>query len=110
MPTALAPYNFVALPAAVVPAEQPLPDGDRYHLDRLTGTIAYTITARSPLFIHATVPSDPYNTGYVARFFQVNGSPVIPGSELRGAIHTLFEIVTWSRPRSIANDLIFYRK
>src|SRR5205823_3031414 len=68
---ATAPYNFVRLPSAPVlvsaaPSDDSaessvdeagdrlsvtLPNGDRYHADRLTGTIELTLRALTPLFI-----------------------------------------------------------
>ncbi len=47
---AKAPYNFVELPAKVVEAELPLPEGDRYHPDRHTGRIECTLTTKSQLY------------------------------------------------------------
>lgn len=48
---AIAPYNFIELPDTVVEAELPLPEGDRYHLNRKTGKIECTLTTESPLYI-----------------------------------------------------------
>lgn len=47
---AIAPYNFVELPEKVVEAELPLPEGDRYHLNRHTGRIECILTTESPLY------------------------------------------------------------
>ncbi|MGB3266166.1 MAG: TIGR03986 family CRISPR-associated RAMP protein [Microcoleus sp.] len=56
---AKAPYNFVELPEKVVEAELPLPEGDRYHLERHTGRIKCTLTTESPLYIRCGItPSD----------------------------------------------------
>lgn len=56
---AVAPYNFVELPNKVVEAEQPLPSGNRYHLDRHTGKIECTLITESPLYIRGGMsPAD----------------------------------------------------
>lgn len=58
--TACAPYNFVPLPDAVVPAvndpENDLPDQDRFHADRKTGYFEVELEVKSPLYVRCALP------------------------------------------------------
>lgn len=102
---ATAPYNFVSLPQGVltVPIEGGRGDEEeceraqqsyRAHVlapGRLSGHIALTIATKTAVFIGAEEGAD---------FFAPCGTPVIPGSSLRGMIKNLFKIVTCGAMRS----------
>ena len=99
----LNPYNFIKLPMKKAKA---YPQGGEKH----TGVIEYSITTRSPLFIpntssdkafasdvadHGSFDFFSYETlergrNYESEYFE----PVIPGSELRGVIRSVYETLT----------------
>ncbi|MEY3866258.1 MAG: hypothetical protein RLZZ338_149 [Cyanobacteriota bacterium] len=131
--SSIAPYNFVELPEKVVEAELPLPEGDRYHLNRHTGRIECTLTTESPLYTRCGwTPEDfakysepPKNMTQeekdkwekerkevLAEFFAYskNGLPVIGGSSIRGMLRTLVEIVSFSKiDRVSGHQRLFFR-
>ena len=98
----LNPYNFISLPKQKAKAYE---DTDKH-----TGVIEYSITTRSPLFIpnHSSVKNTNNNKDEMKclDFFSYNDlkgaglnpnkyySPVIPGSELRGMIRSVYETLT----------------
>ncbi|MEG4517136.1 MULTISPECIES: TIGR03986 family type III CRISPR-associated RAMP protein [unclassified Microcoleus] len=115
---AIAPYNFVELPATVVAAED-LPSGDRYHLDRKTGKIECTLTTESPLYIRCGLTTEEFKAEKEGKdlpdFFYTdpnakNEKPVLPGSSLRGMLRTLVEIVSFGKiDRVSGNQRLFFR-
>lgn len=98
----LNPYNFISLPAKKASAYS---DADRH-----TGVIEYTITAKSPLFIPNTSNEDAFQCGvkdhksydFYSYTTLTEGKnhkneyyePVIPGSELRGMLRSVYETLT----------------
>jgi CRISPR-associated protein (TIGR03986 family) len=124
--TARAPYNFVPLPEKVVPAEQPLPDMDRYHdNERYTGVIDCEITTESPVYVRGAVEPEffekygdkPLHTLpdgeklKYARFFSPDnsGNPVIPGSSLRGMVRSIVEIVAYGKMQWVTSNRLVFR-
>ncbi len=122
---AIAPYNFVELPEKIVEAELPLPEGDRYHLERHTGKIECTLTTESPLYIRSGLtPSAFSNFGDTpnedltpeqrkkkAEFFQHPSNllhPVLPGSSLRGMLRTLVEIISFGKIERVSDQQKFF--
>jgi len=122
---AIAPYNFVELPEKIVEAELPLPEGDRYHLDRHTGIIKCTLTTKSPLYIRCGLtPSDfsifgdtpnedltPEQRKKKAEFFQHPSNllhPFLPGSSLRGMLRTLVEIISFGKIERVSDQQKFF--
>ena len=91
---ATAPYNFVSLPSAALPApiEQ---NGERF-----SGEIALDITALTPLFIGGNAIDS-------ARSFAPIDldSPILPGSSLRGMFKNIFKIVTLGAFRGRTSEL-----
>jgi CRISPR-associated protein (TIGR03986 family) len=123
---ARAPYNFVPLPEKVVPAEKPLPDMDRYHdNEHYTGVIKCEITTESPIYVRGAVEpkffekygDKPLHTLpdgeklKYARFFSLDnsGSPVIPGSSLRGMVRSIVEIVAYGKMQWVTNNRLVFR-
>ncbi|VXD25831.1 conserved hypothetical protein [Planktothrix serta PCC 8927] len=116
---AIAPYNFVELPEKVVEAERPLPEGDRYHLNRHTGRIECILTTESPLYTRCGLTTDEFESGKESKdlpeFFYTDPSskskkPVIPGSSLRGMLRTLVEIVSFSKIERVSgHQRLFFR-
>lgn len=111
--TASAPYNFVPLPDAVVPAVASpggLPAHDRFYPGRRTGHVDVVLETLSPLYIRAPErvqssvegdASDDFRDDPKNRedffFTRTPSEPVIPGSTLRGMIRAVFEIATRSK-------------
>ena len=108
---AVAPYNFVPLPASIRTMAAP-PSHDRYHLDLLTGKLVCTLTTASPLYVRASqtlaqfqadeTPSDPY---YGERKLDLQ----IPGSSLRGMLRNMVEIVSQSKLNPVTDKPLFFR-
>jgi len=124
---AVAPYNFVELPDKVVTVDpDSLPDGDRYHPGRHTGTIKCTLTAESPLYTRGGWTPDDF-AEYGDRSFHelqkeiqekranffldpVTQKPVIPGSSIRGMLRTLVEIISFGKiDRVSGHQRLFFR-
>lgn len=98
------PYNFVPLSGV---ERKSIEDwrGDR--ADRVTGSIHCTMTAKTPIALPDHAPSDPSRiktedvTGggqhFSYPFMSVDGAtPIIPGSEIRGMVRSVYEAVTKS--------------
>ncbi|WP_298588575.1 TIGR03986 family CRISPR-associated RAMP protein [uncultured Selenomonas sp.] len=100
---ASAPYNFVSLPEAIVPA--PLDQGLDWHKmeekERLrryrdyvcadgakSGRIELSLETLTPLFIGSG------SSGDTNEFFSPTGEPIVPGSTLRGFIKHMVRMVS----------------
>lgn len=117
-----APYNFIPLNEKFVPA-QPLPDFDRYHLDRYTGYIELEVEALTPIYIRDTLNDKEYKeklekekTKYSDKapyanpdFFSPGGILRIPGSSLRGMVRTLVEIVSYGKFHFYDDRRLYFR-
>lgn len=109
---AIAPYNFVPLPEAILTTKDTLPSHDIYDDALLTGKISCTLTTSSPLYVRAArtqaeyengkTPSDPY-------YGNTKESLLIPGSSLRGLLRNLVEVVSYSRISPVTKKPLFYR-
>lgn len=122
---ARAPYNFVPLPECAVDVREQrdittlddaLPSHDVFRSDRRHGYFDVTLTTESPLYIRGMLTRNEAENKESYRnkpdFFHTGdvGSPVIPGSSLRGMIRSLVEIVTWSKLTRVSDSpKIFYR-
>lgn len=114
-----APYNFVPLPNAVLwapaCARNAAQHFDKFLSEAHSGYIDIEITAKTPLYIRG--PARKQNNTWDSRevrfrlepYVDLQGHPVIPGSSLRGAIRTLFEILTFSKIQPVTNERPFYR-
>lgn len=111
---ATAPYNFVPLPEAVVPAPA-LPPHDRYDPALHTGVLHCTLTTETPLYTRAALEPDEYGKQEAKDkpdFFYVDPStkePVIPGSGLRGMLRELVEIVGYGKVQPVSRESLVYR-
>ncbi|MCX7724557.1 MAG: TIGR03986 family CRISPR-associated RAMP protein [Thermodesulfovibrio sp.] len=117
-----APYNFIPLNEKIVPA-QPLPDFDRYHLDRYTGYIELEVEALTPLYIRDTLNEEEYKKKLEKEktkdsdktpfsnpdFFNPGGLIRIPGSSLRGMVRTLVEIVSYGKFHFYEDRRLYFR-
>ena len=107
---AIAPYNFVELPEQIVPAQQPLPEGDRYYTHLHTGRIDCTLTTESPLYIRCGLTPEQFKEAKEAKdlpeFFYLDPEtkkPVLPGSSLRGMLRILVEIASFSKIEQVSD-------
>lgn len=101
------PYYFV-VPHNTVSRENELTGHDRLHDDRVSGRITCTLSTLSPLIIPDTTDMDglklevPEHKSF--KFFRVNGHAMIPGSELRAMVSSVYETVTNSCMRVFDED------
>lgn len=112
--TAWAPYNFVPLPEAIVPAGG-LPRHDIYEEGHHTGVIRCTLTTETPLYTRAALEPPEYgvlDAKDKPDFFYVDPTthePVIPGSSLRGMLRNLVEIIAYSKLQPVTAKQLFFR-
>ena len=83
------PYNFVPL-TECDPKREPLAQSPQ----GFTGVLRCRLTVKTPLALpdHEGIPND--NTHHEYPFFKIGGKPLIPGSELRGMIRSIYEAIT----------------
>ncbi|MEE4357734.1 MAG: type III-E CRISPR-associated gRAMP effector Cas7-11, partial [Desulfococcaceae bacterium] len=97
------PHYFLK-PHAVVNRE-PVPTGhETFHPDRLSGKIRCRLNCKTPLFVSNALDeniSDPENPASddssshkSYAFFRLNDEIMIPGSEIRGMVSTVYEALT----------------
>lgn len=112
-----APYNFVPLPERVrwlLPAELP-PTQDRYHADRLTGTIEIDLDAVTDFYVRGMVGWNEYVSApkgdkpEQVEPYQVEGKLAIPGSSLRGMFRSLVEIIGEAPLDPVNDSQLFFR-
>ena len=117
---AVAPYNFVSLPAETLPAPE-LPDHDNYDLN--SGYFDCVLETSSPTYIRGMQKIDLFRqlegkkpaeitvAEKIERapFFKARNTAQIPGSSLRGLFRTLVEVISWSRPLAVSSDPLVYR-
>ena len=121
---ALAPYNFVALPEAVVQVDFAPQEQVYAGEGRFTGQIVCELKTESPLYTRAALEQGEYDEQSrrkgkkrglrddKADFFYVDPAskePVIPGSSLRGMIRALVEIASYAKVSSVADAPLVYR-
>jgi len=80
---ATAPYNFIPLPNEIVPGEGLEDRFDLFQKGKHNGYIDLYLKCLTPLYIR----------GEKTKFFEVEGTPTIPGSSLRGMVRNLVEII-----------------
>ena len=109
--TATAPYNFVSLPQGVLVSPM---DGDaandeerianyRQHIrtnGKHSGHIDIELRTLTSVFIGAGIRAE----NDTENFFAPNGTPMIPGSSIRGMVKNLFKIVTCGAMRGNGED------
>ena len=99
------PYYFLEPEKSV--HRDPVPPGheEAFRGGLLTGRITCRLTVRTPLIVPNTETDDAFNMKEKAgkkkdayhksyRFFTLNGVPMIPGSEIRGMISSVFEALS----------------
>jgi len=93
MPDYPNPYSFVPLENTQVNRRRWDPDHDgveRWHQDRYSGRFYCVAHPETPLFIH----DEGAQVGDDRRFRRIGGRPGIPASTLKGAIRSIYEIVS----------------
>jgi CRISPR-associated protein (TIGR03986 family) len=123
--TATAPYNFIPLPNQCLWVEdgwevdgekkKPWENHHEFSPGLETGWVDVKIETLTPLFIRG--PVFPGENAGPARdnrlryepFRRPDGTPVIPGSSLRGMTRNLLEILTFSRIKPITDAQPFFR-
>ncbi len=119
MNKARAPYNFVPLNETIVPIDEPLDDRSKFHENRKTGYIDFTITSKTPIYIRDSFTEkelkekkerESKDERYTnSDFFSPTGNAAIPGSSLRGMIRTMVEILSYSKFGFYENKRLYYR-
>ena len=115
---ARAPYNFVPLNYKVVEAE-PVPKYNKYHINRITGSIELEIETITPLYIRDTLTQAQIlekekqeKEGKIfnnPEFFSPNNRVRIPASSIRGMIRTLVEIISYGKFGCFEDNGLYYR-
>lgn len=117
---AIAPYNFVSLPAQPIQAKKPL-DHDIYaHRDDdgaevYSGSFECALTTASPIYIRGMLTESDFAAEKEAKedpaFFSLDGgtTPRIPGSSLRGLFRALIEIAAGARMHGVGAARPVYR-
>ncbi|MCG5536615.1 TIGR03986 family CRISPR-associated RAMP protein [Ectothiorhodospira mobilis] len=107
-----APYNFVPLSGWVhTPEWGPQVGHDRPFRDGVSGTLAFTLQADSPLLVggHQKTPSED-SPGEVHPFrLGDNGPCAIPGSSLKGMLRSVVEIAGFGRMRMVDDQRLSIR-
>ncbi len=101
--TITAPYNFVPLSTTVhEPEWAEAVSHDLPFQDGVSGSIKYTLTAKSPLLVGGRqIPATQDAPGEV-HFYQLpNKTHAIPGSSIRGMLRSVVEIATTSRMANV---------
>lgn len=123
---ATAPYNFIPLPEKVLAAEElhaggpdarPWVNHHRILDGHLSGHLDISITTKTPTFTRGArlrVENDGDWDPTEARLRQdpmtsLEGVPILPGSTIRGAVRSLFEILTFSKLVPVTDKKRFYR-
>ncbi len=100
MSKATAPYNFVSLPDKPLPAEVTDVASFKSHIadgETFSGEIQLDIETLTPMFIGG-------NTKDTSITFSPLGTPIIPGSSLRGMFKNIFKIVTCGTFRGVTTS------
>ena len=105
---ATAPYNFVSLPDKPLPAAVTNVASYKSHIadgETFSGEIALDIETLTPMFIGG-------NTKDTSISFSPLGTPIIPGSTLRGMFKNIFKIVTcgtFRKGEDLNDEHIYFR-
>ena len=105
-----APYNFVPLSEHVLEPEWgALVSQDLPFSDGLSGTIAFAITAHSPILVGGEQKKRKGAVGRKHFFTLPDGRFAIPGSSLRGMIRNVLEIASFGAMRRVDDQWLAVR-
>lgn len=99
------PYNFVSMTSKV--------KRDLKYEEKLTGYISCSLKVKEAVVIpnrDNAVEEATKTKGATYDFYNINGNPVIPGSEIRGCIRSVFEAVTPSCFSVINDNILSHRQ
>lgn len=103
MPNYPNPYDFVSLEQNAEPSRYKWNEAESglayWRPDRYSGSLACVLRPETPLFVHGAQQQGQEQR----RFMRLNGRPGIPGSSLKGAIRSIYEIVSDSCLSSITD-------
>ena len=105
-----APYNFVPLSEHVLEPEWgALVSQDLPFSDGLSGTVAFTITAHSPILVGGEQEKRKGEVGQKHFFSLLDSRFAIPGSSLRGMIRNVLEIASFGAMRRVDDQWLAVR-
>jgi CRISPR-associated protein (TIGR03986 family) len=108
---AVAPYNFVPLPEAVVLADA-LPPHNVFDENLLTGKLTCTLTTASPLYVRAAQTLKQYDAKEPpadSAYGELVTDLIIPGSSLRGMLRMMVEIIAYGKIAPVNERQLFFR-
>lgn len=97
------PYNFVSTPARPTSGEfidGSAPSFGRFHPELFSASLRVRMTTRTPLLLatpHANPPSKKASAQRHTTRLAADGSPMMLGSSLKGALRSAYEAITNSR-------------
>jgi CRISPR-associated protein (TIGR03986 family) len=97
------PYNFVPLsPFVLYPEWAPLASHDHPFADGLSGELAISLIARTPLSVGGKQePASEQRAGKTHFYRTPDGTPAIPGSTVKGMLRNVLSIATFGRMHQI---------
>ncbi|MCT7971065.1 RAMP superfamily CRISPR-associated protein [Laspinema olomoucense] len=102
------PYEFVPFSKERPPLQRPI-GHDKYHADRISGTLFLTLTVQTPVHISTGVVAMGSDVGEnripLIKLMALNAgkNPVIPGSSLKGVVRSVYEAITNSTLAVVTN-------
>lgn len=93
------PYEFILFPSERPPKQKPI-GHDKYHGDRISGTLLLTLTVQTPVHVSTGVVAMGSDVGqnriWLIKMMATDtqDNPVIPGSSLKGVVRSVYEAIT----------------
>lgn len=97
---ATAPYNFISYDESRIGLLK-CPSEDELY----SGTIRCSLECRTKTLVAGPSKKDTKDR----RFLEIDGSPVIPGTSLKGMIRSLVEVMSFSAMDPVSSEHIFWR-
>lgn len=105
-----APYHFVPLSKWVyLPDWAHLVSHDHPFRDGLSGSIEISLANKTPLLVGAESPSKKGSPTLVTWTRTPDGTPVIPGSSLKGMLRSFLETATFAKFKQVDDNRYTYR-
>lgn len=102
------PYEFILFPTEQPPLQKPI-GHDKYHKNRISGTLRLTLTVQTPVHVSTGVIAMGSDVGenrialIKLMATDVQDNPIIPGSSLKGVVRSVYEAITNSTLAVIDN-------